>query len=170
MSLQSFSASARQLPTSTRRNSSTATFNIDGIDAGIWVDVAAAVTYIAARNQFSVCLATLPFYGAQPAPQKLDDRPRDARVIGYTDAMQGGHDGHRYREVLQYSKRLWIHRTERRQQGRVRAHQRGRARRHAHPHGRPEGQLRHRDRAGQAGGGQSASRVTDAWIGPDLLK
>jgi CspA family cold shock protein len=23
---------------------------------------------------------------------------------------------------------------------------------------------------GQAGGGQSASRVTDAWIGPDLLK
>ena len=46
----------------------------------------------------------------------------------------------------------------------------GRARRHAHPHGRPEGQLRHRDRAGQAGGGQSASRVTDAWIGPDLLK
>ena len=48
-----------------------------------------------------VCLATLPFYGAQPAPPKLDDRPRDARVIGYTNAMQGGHDGHRYREVLQ---------------------------------------------------------------------
>jgi CspA family cold shock protein len=31
-----------------------------------------------------VCLATLPFYGAQPAPQKLDDRTRDARVIGFT--------------------------------------------------------------------------------------
>jgi len=27
------------------------------------------------------------FYGAQPAPPKLDDRPRDARVIGYT--LQG---------------------------------------------------------------------------------
>jgi len=46
------------------------------------VDAAAVITYIAARNQFSVCLATLPFYGAQPASPKLDDRPRDTRVIG----------------------------------------------------------------------------------------
>jgi hypothetical protein len=54
-----------------RRNSSTATFNIDGIDAGIWVDVAAAVTYMAARNQFSACLATLPFYGAPASSPKI---------------------------------------------------------------------------------------------------
>src|SRR5438067_11763617 len=43
------------------------TFNSDA-----WVDVAAVITYIAARNQFSVCLATLPVYGAQPASPKLD--------------------------------------------------------------------------------------------------
>src|SRR5207247_229517 len=60
--------------------------------------------------------------------------------------------------------------AERRQQGRVRAHQRGGARRHAHPHGRSEGQLRHRDRARQAGRGQSASGVTDPRIGPDKPK
>jgi cold shock protein len=51
------------------------------IAADSWVDVAAVITYIAARNQFSVCLATLPFYGAQPASPKLDDPatryPRD---------------------------------------------------------------------------------------------
>src|SRR4029450_8922684 len=28
------------------------------------------------------------FYGAQPASPKLDDRPRDARVIGYTNSLQ----------------------------------------------------------------------------------
>src|SRR5262245_43187737 len=107
---------------------------------GIWVAVSVAVTKRAASNQFSVCLATLPFCGVQPGPQKLDDRSRDAGVIEFTQTQcQGGHDGHRYREVFQYSKRLWIHRAERRQQGRVRAHQRGRARRHAHAGRRPEG-------------------------------
>src|SRR5260370_10458850 len=28
------------------------------------------------------------FYGAQPASPKLDDRPRDAGVIGYTNSLQ----------------------------------------------------------------------------------
>jgi len=73
----------------------------------------------------------------------------DARVIGFTrterkEAMMATGTV----KFFNTKKGLWVYRAERRQQGRVRAHQRGGARRHAHPGGRPEGQLRHRDRPG----------------------
>src|SRR6516164_3107850 len=97
----------------------------------------------------------LPLFGILPAlaacsPCMLlettlnsDETLRDGRVAKHAlpAFSKEARYGSGYREVFQFSKRVWIHTADGWRERCVRAHLRGRARRHEHPQRRPEGQF-----------------------------